>query len=1198
MGFVGYQEDTPSNAVINKSASTMGQMTNPDFSTGLSLQGDTSIADALLNPANQGTLNQSFQDNGSIKLFNSNRSFENRAKSMAGLNIQKDAGWDPKEAIKGLGPAYEQYYTDLLNTQNQADFQLLVKDIDNQHNRSQVLSSAGGSPVAAFTGMAIDPVNFIPLAGPAKLGEISMLGKTARASANMSVAERTAAIGSNVTALDRDLAIRTMWGEARNQGSDGMAAVANVILNRVERGTYGKDIQDIVTSRHQFEPWGNPKTRAQMQALDPSSNEYQKIGELFDGVATGKISDNTGGADMFFAPKAQAALGRDTPSWASGTPTATVGEHVFYASDANAAKQGRKIAVNAAAQTFLGSEVASGMEVFGQYMSNPDYSGKDALTTMGMGTMLGLGGGAFAYTVGELRAAKLSMGQSEFTGFMRDKMRSLKGFGTDPDLKGFASVIDAIKTAGEPLAKWTGRVADVEDELGVQPKSIGAAAYKSSDPVSIYKVGNVAKFLRYTNPILDTLSGASNDAKRIMSNLYEHNILTNSDIKGEPLAPGGAVATRIRVQMGRLADFQKDLDDSYRAFQKERINQKIDPMSRSEFEREVWRGTWNASTMSDNAFIAKSVDAFRKKVGQPFLDDAKSVGLIKTGAGPDYSPVIYSRPAIRNDTTGFKEKVKQATIEGYNNFVAQNPGKKGAFQFDPNVNKADLERFAQDYTHYWAEDTEQTLADMADAATGRIKSRVSMPLQYNVLEDYMENQIGEVASRYARSMSPDIELTRSFGSLDLANEKQAVKNEYDALIAKKPSDAAALTKERDRMIDNIDWSVKNIRNRDDYSMMTSQGMRTAIKALNLWTFTRAMGKFVVNSVAESGMPLLVHGYSKTYGTIMKDYHSGFANLKLARDQARVAGIAVDKALAERMTALLDGAHTATDQGNLERNIDKLMGGAAKLFGMPMVNDTFRSMSTLWHNKMFGEDIPKLANFGKGTVDKNLMIKYANLGIGQDEARMIAQEMDKHGEWVDGDFFTPNTQQWDPDVARIYNSSLMKGVDNEFLIPQAGDMPKVAQTAWGKPLFFLRSYTFTATNRLALAGMQRANPEMAKGVAGLMALGMLSNALYQAANGRPQPEGMNVVYGALDRAGVLGLFWEANKLSDSITGVWLGNGDKQKSYSNPIEQIGGSNAYTIGDTVDFMSHPSLDRAFKLLPGSNWLPMEAAKRSLIQ
>ena len=41
-----------------------------------------------------------------------------------------------------------------------------------------------------------------------------------------------------------DLLARTIWGEARGDGYTGMKAVANVIMNRVQKGSwYGKTVQ-------------------------------------------------------------------------------------------------------------------------------------------------------------------------------------------------------------------------------------------------------------------------------------------------------------------------------------------------------------------------------------------------------------------------------------------------------------------------------------------------------------------------------------------------------------------------------------------------------------------------------------------------------------------------------------------------------------------------------------------------------------------------------------------------------------------------------------------------------------------------------------------------------------------------------------------------------------------------------------------
>jgi hypothetical protein len=128
--------------------------------------------------------------------------------------------------------------------------------------------------------------------------------------------------------LQRDYAIRTIYGEDPNLSAE---AVANVIRNRAEAGRYGgNDVQSVVLAKNQFEPWNNAKARARMEALAPDSPEYQRLGALVDRVWSGGAQDITGGATHFYAPKAQAALGRQVPAWAKGEGQ-QIGPHVFFA---------------------------------------------------------------------------------------------------------------------------------------------------------------------------------------------------------------------------------------------------------------------------------------------------------------------------------------------------------------------------------------------------------------------------------------------------------------------------------------------------------------------------------------------------------------------------------------------------------------------------------------------------------------------------------------------------------------------------------------------------------------------------------------------------------------------------------------------------------------------------------------------------
>jgi len=128
-----------------------------------------------------------------------------------------------------------------------------------------------------------------------------------------------------------DKIVRTVWGEARSEPPEGQQGVAAVILNRANGR--GLTPEQVVLQPKQFEPWGNPKTRAQMASLDPSSEQYQAILRNITPALNGQ--DPTGGADHFYSPTAQSALGRAPPAWDNGAGR-DMGRHRFFDLEPNA----------------------------------------------------------------------------------------------------------------------------------------------------------------------------------------------------------------------------------------------------------------------------------------------------------------------------------------------------------------------------------------------------------------------------------------------------------------------------------------------------------------------------------------------------------------------------------------------------------------------------------------------------------------------------------------------------------------------------------------------------------------------------------------------------------------------------------------------------------------------------------------------
>ena len=123
-----------------------------------------------------------------------------------------------------------------------------------------------------------------------------------------------------------DTAVRTVLAEAGNQGAQGQAAVAAVLRNRAQ--ATGATIGQEALKPNQFEPW-NPGSGNDPRRFDPQSPQYQEAYKTVLPVLTGQADDPTGGATHFYAPKAQAALGRAAPSWDNGRGS-DIGDHRFF----------------------------------------------------------------------------------------------------------------------------------------------------------------------------------------------------------------------------------------------------------------------------------------------------------------------------------------------------------------------------------------------------------------------------------------------------------------------------------------------------------------------------------------------------------------------------------------------------------------------------------------------------------------------------------------------------------------------------------------------------------------------------------------------------------------------------------------------------------------------------------------------------
>lgn len=124
-----------------------------------------------------------------------------------------------------------------------------------------------------------------------------------------------------------DTLARTLWGEGRGEGPQGMSAIASVVLNRAAKPRWwGRDILSCCRAPYQFSCWlANDPNLPKLLAVTTDDPSYD-VARAIAGLAVyGGLTDITGGADSYYA------TGSTEPVWAKLIkPISVIGRHRFY----------------------------------------------------------------------------------------------------------------------------------------------------------------------------------------------------------------------------------------------------------------------------------------------------------------------------------------------------------------------------------------------------------------------------------------------------------------------------------------------------------------------------------------------------------------------------------------------------------------------------------------------------------------------------------------------------------------------------------------------------------------------------------------------------------------------------------------------------------------------------------------------------
>ncbi|CVF80362.1 Uncharacterised protein [Serratia marcescens] len=689
----------------------------------------------------------------------------------------------------------------------------------------------------------------------------------------------------------------------------------------------------------------------------------------------------------------------------------------------------------------------------------------------------------------------------------------------------FASAGAAISPAVRKAA--TREVGDALDNLSVtsavdnaaaslpEGGSVGAARISEATledltPVSGGAIGTIArKAGSYLTPVTRLMESPSKTARRTALELAENNFTLEGNLRG--IETPIAAETRVRGWRREEAAVVVTNKQAYAKYKADGGD-----LGFASFREEVGNAMRNGD-IHGNAAVQDAARAMRQvvdrvKVAQQKLGLLPADEELKAIGQTSYFPRVYKVGKIISE----RDKFRNMLVDWWSRGEKTMSREEAEITADATINKIVGAKIPQDFANVFTV-----------KAAGSTRSR-TLSVPDRLMKDYLESDANYVLQRHIREASAEVELTRTFGNKSLDKQLKDIQDEYDALMRSKPAEQAKLAKARDNDIRDItalrDRLVGTYGMPDDPSSFFVR----AGAFLRSANFVTKLGGMTVSAIPDLARGVMVNGFSNS----MRGYSA-----LISRSPAFKASRAEMQKMAVGLETIL---HTrARTMGDL---VDSSSRTTAVEAGMERVTDVFGKLTLMGHF----DDVNKSVN-GMITSDSILSgaaaaKKLAKLGINPNMAGRIRSEFQKHGEVIDG-WHIGNFEKWDDQhVAGVFQSAVLKDVNNTVITPGIGDTPLWASTPLGKTVFQFKSFATASYNRATLGGLQEGTAQFYYGTAFQIGLGALTYALKQAANGKEvEMTPQKLVLEGLDRSGILGPLMEYNNMAEKASGGMVGLG---------------------------------------------------------
>lgn len=733
----------------------------------------------------------------------------------------------------------------------------------------------------------------------------------------------------------------------------------------------------------------------------------------------------------------------------------------------------------------------------------------------------------------------------------------------------------------------------------------------SAEELAPVKVGGLEAL--GVSPLLRSENSPSVVPRQLASEMMESATVKQANVDGKATTPeGGSAETRIKIWDAGLYQGLKDLDELYTTYRGGKgatrrvindyvMRNRAGKMTAKEFREEVGKVA-RRGDVSNIPEVQKAAESFRRNVFDPLKEAAIREKLLPPGV--DVSTATSYLTRVYNTK---KIAAKRPEWDGIvESWLTANKSKALLLKKPSATETAEAALTELEIKHIAEDITNNIMGIAAGRVPYEVVPNVRGPLKertFNIpdrlIEDFLESDIDIVSRQYKRTMAPDVELTRLYGSADMKEQiEELIPSSFKELIDKAKTEKERLNLTAKMEQAQIDISAMRDRLRGNYRTPEDPNsfFVRAGRVLRDANFVRMLGGMTLSAIPDLARPIAVNGLRPVARGMMALATSP-KRFKMAKDEARRAAVGLDMVLNGRASSMADLTDIYNKGTPFERGLRQMSDGFGKLTLMTQWNSALKSFSGVVTQDRILNAVVQLAD---GKASKSTIKRLAASGIGESQAKQIATQFQKHGDT--GSLNLSNGHLWDNHGAlETFRAAVLKDVDRTIITPGLGEKPLWTSSETGKLIFQFKTFAATAHNKILVADLQYRDAEALNGLLLSVALGTAAYGAKEFVAGREiSTDPSKLIVESLDRSGVFGYFWDVNNIVEKMSRGEVGvnkliGAPPMSRYAsrNIMGALLGPSAGTIEDlnavtgalAQGEFSESDLRRMRKLLPGQN-------------